>query len=128
MKQIANKIAISIALSIILCALLYTSNVWIAAFLVAMATIDGIRLLWKYGRAWWEKRHSQVARRERTMLFLVSLMWLFLCTGTALHLWAFSCENMDNEVGTYLFVNAEYLDKTEHVHPQKTVKSVQFWS
>lgn len=109
MKQIANKIAISIALSIILCALLYTSNVWIAAFLVAMATIDGIRLLWKYGRAWWEKRHSQVARRERTMLFLVSLMWLFLCTGTALHLWAFSCENMDNEVGTYLFVNAEYL-------------------
>lgn len=109
MEHKVSRVLLIVAISIIICAILYVSNVWITAAIVAMATIDGIRLLWKYGRAWWVKRHSQVAQRERYMLFLVSLMWFFLCTGTALHLWAFSCESMDHDDGSYLFVNAEYL-------------------
>lgn len=109
MKHKISRIALSIALCVIICAVLYVSNVWIATAIVAMATIDALRLLWKYGRAWWAKRHSQVAQRERSLLFLVSVMWFFLCTGTALYLWAFSCESIEHKDGSFLFINAEYL-------------------
>ena len=73
-----------------------------------------VRLVLKYGERWWNGRKSKVAQRERFLLFLLSLMLLFLATGTALYLWAFQWEYVDthqlkdtNE--WFVFINAEYL-------------------
>ena len=86
--------------------------------IVAIAIVYGLKITWKYGRIWWRRRSSEVARQERFLLLLVSLMFLFFATGTALHLWAFTCEYDDNinppadgsfYGGPFSFVNAEYL-------------------
>lgn len=92
-------------------ACLYVSNIWLSWVIVTIGILYGIRLIWKFGRIWWEKRHSKVAQRERSLILLVSLMMFFLATGTALFLWAFSCLHDDN-ISTkepFLFINAEYL-------------------
>lgn len=82
--------------------------------IVAIAFIYGLRVSLKYGKNWINGRKSKVANRERFFLFLVSLMILFLTTGTAMYLWAFQLENEDSminhgEEGVFLFINAEYL-------------------
>ena len=80
--------------------------------IVTIAIIYGLWLSLKYGKNWLSGRTSKVAKKERFLLFLVSMMILFLATGTALYLWAFQLENEDsinNKEGVFLFTNAEYL-------------------
>ena len=80
--------------------------------IVTIAIIYGLWLSLKYGKNWLSGRTSKVAKKERFLLFLVSMMLLFLATGTALYLWAFQLENEDsinNKDGVFLFTNAEYL-------------------
>ena len=80
--------------------------------IVIIAIIYGLWLSLKYGKNWLSGRTSKVAKKERFLLFLVSMMLLFLATGTALYLWAFQLENEDsinNKEGVFLFTNAEYL-------------------
>lgn len=85
--------------------------VFMSATIVVVFVAYGIRMVWKYGRLWWVKHNSKVAQRERFLLFLASLMVLFLAVGTALHLCAFYFEYQDGIIKheNYLFVNAEYL-------------------
>ena len=80
--------------------------------IVIIAIIYGLWLSLKYGKNWLSGRTSKVAKKERFLLFLVSIMLLFLATGTALYLWAFQLEYEDsfnNKEGAFLFPNAEYL-------------------
>ena len=81
---------------------------------VTIAILYGLRVSFKYGKNWLNGRKGKVANRERFLFFLVSLMILFLATGTALFLWAFQLENKDSifnhgKEGLFLFTNAEYL-------------------
>lgn len=78
---------------------------------VSLAILCGVKLLMKYGKRWWIGRKSKVANKERFILFLVSLIILFLSTGTALYLWAFQCESIDTvqKDDRFIFINAEYL-------------------
>ena len=101
--------AFTFAIIIAIIAVLYISNIWLAAVIVAVAIVHGLKIVWKYGRMWWKRRHSQVAQRERFLLFIVSLMLLFLATGTALYLWAFGYESVEPNEKPLLFINAEYL-------------------
>ena len=64
--------------------------------LLGLGFAYGVLLVWKFGRRWWMGSKSGAARQERFFLLLVSLMFLFLVTGTALHLWAFTCEAADS--------------------------------
>lgn len=100
--------AILAAIGIAICAILFVDKIWLAATIVSLATINGIRLTIRYAREWWRQKQNQVAKRERFIIFLVSLMWFFFCTGTVLFMWAFFCINADNN-GSFLFINAEYL-------------------
>ena len=80
--------------------------------IVIIAIIYGLWLSLKYGKNWLSGRTSKVAKKERFLLFLVSIMLLFLATGTALYLWAFQLEyedSINNKEGVFLFTNAEYL-------------------
>ena len=84
--------------------------------LLGLGFAYGVLLVWKFGRRWWMGSKSGAARQERFFLLLVSLMFLFLVTGTALHLWAFTCEAADSTCdegyggeGVFRFINAEYL-------------------
>ena len=80
--------------------------------IVIIAIIYGLWLSLKYGKNWLSGRTSKVAKKERFLLFLVSIMLLFLATGTALYLWAFQLEyedSLNNKEGVFLFTNAEYL-------------------
>lgn len=102
---------LSIICLILLVVCFSVNNIWLSWVIVTIAMLYGLRLTWKYGRIWWERRHSKVAQRERSLLLLVSLMVFFLSTGTALFLWAFSSTYDDNisSKEPFLFINAEYL-------------------
>lgn len=114
-EQIMEKksnLPLIVILAILIIASLLLLNHWaFSGIIVAIAILHGLRLAYKYGRIWWQKRHGKVARRERFLLFLASIMILFLATGTALFLWAFCAEYGDNSKreDDFLFVNAEYL-------------------
>ena len=64
--------------------------------------------VWRQCQNWWQGRQSMIARRERLLRILASLMALFLATGSALYLQAFGYVNVDHN-GLFVFVNAEYL-------------------
>lgn len=112
----ANKVTIQIVflaifVVFVLISLLF-QRVELSWAIVTIAIIYGLRLSFKYGKNWLSGRTSKVAKKERFLLFLVSMMLLFLATGTALYLWAFQLEHEDsinNEEGVFLFTNAEYL-------------------
>lgn len=96
----------------IICAGLVTDCIVTAWMVIAIGFVYTITLVLRYGVRWWRYRHGKVAAQERFLLFLVSLMMFFLVTGTALHMWAFSCEIADNGAtggGPFVFINAEYL-------------------
>jgi hypothetical protein len=59
---------------------------------------------------YYQRRNSKIARRERDLRILASLMGFFLVTGMVLYLYAFQCEANDSLPNKqYLFINAEYL-------------------
>lgn len=99
--KLLQRITICIFIAFTLVSLL-SHRIELAWLIVAIAIIYSFRLVSIYGRRWWKGRKSEIAQRERFLLFLVNLMLLFLITGTALHLWAFQCID-------FAFINAEYL-------------------
>jgi hypothetical protein len=85
-------------------------NHWaFSGLIITIAIYYGLRLVCKNGKIWWQKKESKVAKRERFLMMIISLMFLFLATGTALYLWAFCNETPLCDHGRYQFVNAEYL-------------------
>ena len=100
----------------ILCAVLFVNNVYFVWILVAIAMTLAASRVWKFGIRWKNGLDNKVARQERFLLLLVSLMVFFLTTGTALYLCAFSYEATDSQPsgdccgnGEFAFINAEYL-------------------
>ncbi|MCR4921229.1 MAG: hypothetical protein K5945_05915 [Bacteroidaceae bacterium] len=80
--------------------------------IVSFAGLYSLCLICRQMQNWWQGRASLVARRERLLRLLASLMAFFLTTGTALFLCAFQFEGTDSRssVGeVFTFVNAEYL-------------------
>ena len=105
-----NSILTAIALTFVIVGLLICQKVELSWVIVAIAITYGLRLVWKNGKNWWRKRDSSIAQRQRFLYFLISLMFLFLSTGTALYLSAFIAEfNEPTPDKSYYFVNAEYL-------------------
>ena len=80
----------------IACACLAVDCVAIVWAAIAIAFIYAITITCRYGTRWWKYRHRKVAGHERFLLFIVSLAMLFMTTGTALYLWAFTCEATSN--------------------------------
>lgn len=105
-KQQIRIIAIAIAVVLFIVALVLTPHVEITWAIVIAAGIYCLIQVYKQGSNWWKGRKSKVARRERLIRVLASLMGLFLTSGTALFLYAFYCVSADPK---YWFVNAEYL-------------------
>ena len=109
-SDISRSFLLLVAITIIVSLLLVSSShIGFSWLIVIVATIYTLWQVWKQGRFWWEGRNNAVAKRERVLRVLASMMGLFLATGTALFLWAFYHEHTDDKVNPYLFVNAEYL-------------------
>ena len=107
MEKEANSSLPFMAAVVVLACLLLTDWWAVSGLIVLLAILYGAKLTWKYGQTWQQKRHCKAAQKERFFLFLVSLMILFLGTGTALFLWAF--HTIGSEDSSHRFVNAEYL-------------------
>ena len=114
----ANRVPIHTGLLIIFFVFILVSLIFqrveLSWAVVTIAILYSLRLSFKYGKNWLSGRKSKVATKERFLFFLVSLMILFLATGTALYLWAFQLENEDSIIRPdnsewFLFINAEYL-------------------
>lgn len=86
--------------------LLLFKEVGLSWLIIIVAICCAFWQVWKQCRIWWQGRSSKVAGRERLLRVLASLMGLFLATGSALFLQAFSYET--GKPG-FSFVNAEYL-------------------
>ena len=105
-QQQVRIIMTAIAAGLLTVALVLTPHVEITWAIVIAAGIYCLMQVWKQGRNWWSGRMSKVARRERLLRVLASLMGLFLTSGTALFLYAFQCVSVK---AAFWFVNAEYL-------------------
>lgn len=86
-------------------AILFVDNIILAWAIVGLLGLDALYLTVSHGWRWWKGRGAKIALRERFLLFLTSLMFLFLMTGTALFMQAFIIESKSG----HEFVNAEYL-------------------
>ena len=95
MEKKSNLCLFAIFATLTIAVLLWLSHWGLSGALIAMAILYGMKMSWKYGRIWWQKRQSKVAQRERFLLLLASLMILFWATGSALYLWAFYTEAED---------------------------------
>lgn len=111
-KVIFQAMMATILVVFILVSLIFR-NIGLSWIVVVLAIAYGLGLVVKYGKRWWKGHNSKVARRERFLLFLLSIMSLFLAIGTALYLWAFYWEYEDSLCSgsneRFLFINAEYL-------------------
>lgn len=91
---------------------LFVENVNLMWAIVGLLGADALYLTVSHGWRWWKGRQGKITSRERFLLFLSSLMFLFLITGTALFMQAFISEShlqvSDNEA-PFRFLNAEYL-------------------
>ena len=93
-------------------AVLFVDNIILAWTIVALLGLDALYLTVSHGWRWWEGHRGKIALRERFLLFLTSLMFLFLITGTALFMQAFIIESelpASADEAPYVFLNAEYL-------------------
>lgn len=100
-----------IILVVVLC-LILTPNIAISWGIITFAGLYCVLQVWKQTANWWQSRHNKIARRERLLRMLASIMGLFLVTGSILFLYAFQCESTDSNSDSgkeFLFVNAEYL-------------------
>lgn len=91
---------------ILIIAGLFVNNIYLAWLIIGLLLADALYLSASRGWRWWKGRHNKIALRERFLLFLTSLMFLFLITGTALFMMAFVYES---EEGNGTFINSEYL-------------------
>lgn len=112
----SNMPRVILGIFVVVLALSVLDFVPIVWLLVAVAIIYGLGMVWKHGMRWWRSRNSKVAQNERFLLMLAGLMALFLATGTAFYLMAFTIEAAEGSSdggccsdGPFLFINAEYL-------------------
>ncbi len=91
---------------ILIVAGLFVNNINLAWLIIGLLLADALYLSVSRGWRWWKGCRNKIALRERFLLFLTSLMFLFLITGTALFMMAFVYES---EEGNGTFVNSEYL-------------------
>ena len=92
--------------AILIIAGLFVNNINLAWIIIGLLFADALYLSASRGWRWWKGNRNKIALRERFLLFLASLMLLFLTTGTALFMMAFAYECKD---GYGEFVNSEYL-------------------
>lgn len=92
--------------AILIIAGLFVNNINLAWIIIGLLFADALYLSASRGWRWWKGNRNKIALRERSLLFLASLMFLFLTTGTALFMMAFAYECKD---GYGEFVNSEYL-------------------
>lgn len=92
--------------AILIIAGLFVNNINLAWIIIGLLFADALYLSASRGWRWWKGNRNKIALRERFLLFLASLMFLFLITGTALFMMAFAYECKD---GYGEFVNSEYL-------------------
>ena len=85
---------------------LFVNNINLAWLIIGLLLADALYLSVSRGWRWWKGSRNRIALRERFLLFLTSLMFLFLITGTALFMMAFVYES---EEGNGTFINSEYL-------------------
>ena len=71
---------------------LFVNNINLAWIIIGLLFVDALYLSASRGWRWWKGNHNKIALRERFLLFLASLMFLFLTTGTALFMMAFVYE------------------------------------
>ena len=91
---------------ILIIAGLFVNNINLAWIIIGLLFADALYLSASRGWRWWKGNQNKIALRERFLLFLASLMFLFLTTGTALFMMAFVYEY---EEGNGAFINSEYL-------------------
>ena len=91
---------------ILIIAGLFVNSIYLAWLIIGLLLANALYLSVSRGWRWWKGSHNRIALRERFLLFLTSLMFLFLITGTALFMMAFVYES---EEGNGTFINSEYL-------------------
>jgi len=84
---------------------LFVDCIVLAWAIVGLLGLNSLYLTVSHGWRWWKGRRGKIALRERFLLFLTSLMFLFLMTGTTLFMQAFIFESDS----VHEFLNAEYL-------------------
>ena len=83
-------------------AALFVDNINIVWGVIGLLGLDALYLTISHGWRWWKGTHSKIGLQERFLLFLASLMFLFLITGASLFMEALSCKEGE-------FINSEYL-------------------
>ena len=63
---------------ILLIAGLFVDNIYLAWLIIGLLFADALYLVVSRGWRWWKGKHNRIALRERFLLFLSSLMFLFL--------------------------------------------------
>ncbi len=101
-----SQILVGIIVTVLLLAVLFIDNVNFVWGIIWILFADASYLTLRHGWLWWKGCQSRASLQERFLIFLASLMFLFLMSGTALFLKAFLREE---EMGTKVFINAEYL-------------------
>lgn len=87
---------------VIFAVLLLVKEAKLSWLIIIVSICCALWQFWRQLHIWWRGRLSKVARRERLLRVLASLMGLFLATGSACYLAAFCYLDADS-------VNAEYL-------------------
>ena len=77
--------------AILFVACLFVDNIFFVWIVIGLLFFDALYLATTRGLRWWKGNQSKFALRERFLTFLISLMFLFLVTGTALFMKAFFC-------------------------------------
>lgn len=91
---------------ILIIAGLFVNSINLAWIIMGLLFADALYLSASRGWRWWKGNRNKIVLRERFLLFLASLMFLFLTTGTALFMMAFVYEYKE---GNGVFINSEYL-------------------
>ena len=104
-NRIAQRAVVGIAIILIITGL-FVNNIYLAWLIIGLLVADALYLSMSHGWRWWKGSHNKIALRERSLLFLSSLMFLFLTTGMSLFMMAFFYES---EEGNGTFINSEYL-------------------
>ena len=97
-----------VAVAVATFVMLLSSEVWCARGIVYFSILMALRFLTTNWRVWRAGLHQPVARQERFLMLLVSLMGLFLATGTALYIEALYQDHKYSD-DPALYIAAEYL-------------------
>lgn len=106
-QSILGIIILGVVLSV-----LFIDNIYIIWVMLGILGIDALCLTILNGWRWQSRSQSDIPIRERFIVFFVSLMFLFLITGTMLYMQAFYEESQSGQQDgreSYSFLNAEYL-------------------